>query len=974
VILAVVAIGMIWWLRGRGDHGGAKPSAAQTSASVSRNAKPRVPAKPATVSGKVTRKADGSPVAGAVVSLAWAEIGADFSGPKRPTIVATTDDKGAWVAKEVPPGDYMTAATGKGLLPSSRDKVAIASGEDRTGIDFVLEAGGQPVRGTVSDVLGGPIASARVIAKRDNWSLDNDVEFVTLTGADGTYELTLLDGDYRMAATHDDYTKDTDSVEVEGKPVTHDFKLIPGGMVRGQVVARDTGKPVPGAIVVGEPTHRSFSDQHASAIADANGQFLIRGLRSGAIQIQASARGYASGQPTNVQVGIGEEVEGVVVYVDGAFSITGRVVKKGTKDGVAGARVGVFSMSQGSQAEAPDPTDADGAFEVIGVRPGTYMMFAAAQGWMLELGKNVEVVDKDVTGVIVELGAGVTLSGRVEPGAVATVSLELEAEVGITNMFEAVKAAMCRGQSDATGAFTLKNAPPGKFKLQATTKEGTKGFIPITVAGVDQSGLVVPIKPHASIAGRVVDSSGKPVPGMEVSAHADDEKPQMFSINGFSQGVTSAADGTFKLVGLDAGKYEVRAHDRFDFSAFMPGKDKDKKRVMVELAEGQQKTGVTLTVEAHDGVIRGVVMGADHKPAADAWVTARREREPIKGMSEDMDERFGWWNETEPVLTNTEGRFTIDKLKTGKYTVTAEGPRGSSRGETKGVNTGDSTTIQLASLGTLVVTVTQANKPVTKYDVSCDGPVGDIARHAEAADGTFTLDHLAPGDYKCKVRADAGTAEGKVAVPAGEAKLAFAIAAWGSLTGVVVSMFDGKPLPGLLVIAGGWEDSAAMAEVFTGGGIKTDANGKFVVEKVAAGKGNLMLAPPSGPMTSMEMRPFEAKAGQRVDLGTIKIVPPRTGDAGTFGITTEPELTSVPDGGMPTGSKLTVTAVKEGGPAALAGIVEGDKITALNGQLVKDLGPMTAHKLLESGSVNVGQTVKVTLERGATVTMTSVKW
>ena len=37
-------------------------------------------------------------------------------------------------------------------------------------------------------------------------------------------------------------------------------------------------------------------------------------------------------------------------------------------------------------------------------------------------------------------------------------------------------------------------------------------------------------------------------------------------------------------------------------------------------------------------------------------------------------------------------------------------------------------------------------------------------------------------------------------------------------------------------------------------------------------------------------------------------------------------------------------------------------------------GDFIAHKLLESGSVSVGQTVKVTLERGATVTLTAIKW
>src|SRR5690606_27475679 len=108
---------------------------------------------------------------------------------------------------------------------------------------------------------------------------------------------------------------------------------------------------------------------------------------------------------------------------------------------------------------------------------------------------------------------------------------------------------------------------------------------------------------------------------------------------------------------------------------------------------------------------------------------------------------------------------------------------------------------------------------------------------------------------------------------------------------------------------------------------------------------------------------YTAKAGQRVDLGTIKIVPPRTGEAGTFGMATEPD-----------GDTLKVTSVKDGGPAAAAGIVVGDKITALEGQSVEALTPRLAQKLIASGAIGTGQRVTVTLERGPSIALTAIKW
>ena len=49
------------------------------------------------------------------------------------------------------------------------------------------------------------------------------------------------------------------------------------------------------------------------------------------------------------------------------------------------------------------------------MKPGSYMIFAMGEDKMPELGKNIEVTNKDVTGVVIELANGATLSGRVEP-------------------------------------------------------------------------------------------------------------------------------------------------------------------------------------------------------------------------------------------------------------------------------------------------------------------------------------------------------------------------------------------------------------------------------------------------------------------------------------------------------------------------------------------------------------------------------
>ena len=99
---------------------------------------------------------------------------------------------------------------------------------------------------------------------------------------------------------------------------------------------------------------------------------------------------------------------------------------------------------------------------------------------------------------------------------------------------------------------------------------------------------------------------------------------------------------------------------------------------------------------------------------------------------------------------------------------------------------------------------------------------------------------------------------------------------------------------------------------------------------------------------------------------TIKVVPPRTGDAGTLGLSTSLE-----------GETLTISTVKPGGPAEAAGAQVGDKLVAINGQPVTALTPNLAQTLVSSGSVTIGQSYQLSLDRGGTrveVVIVGVRW
>src|SRR5688572_12017650 len=147
----------------------------------------------------------------------------------------------------------------------------------------------------------------------------------------------------------------------------------------------------------------------------------------------------------------------------------------------------------------------------------------------------------------------------------------------------------------------------------------------------DQSGLVIKLEPRASIAGKVVDERGAPVGGVRVDAVLEEKGPGGGGVvvrgggRRGEAGTMTAADGTFKLVGLEPGKLGLIVADERGRIPWAGGEKKDEPH-KVELTKGQEMTGVSLTIEARDGVIKGLVLGQDKAPVPDAWVSVRPDR------------------------------------------------------------------------------------------------------------------------------------------------------------------------------------------------------------------------------------------------------------------------------------------------------------------------------------------------------------
>ncbi|MBK6923094.1 MAG: carboxypeptidase regulatory-like domain-containing protein [Deltaproteobacteria bacterium] len=1020
VVALVLALGgaLTWFFvqhgrdegAGDGTEGGVSDRARIVAEKHAARARGEVDIRTGSVSGRITAVDGGKPIAGAVVILTPKGMG-DLSGQPRgrmaDPLVARTDAGGGWRIEPVPPGRYTLGASAKGFLPGRIGKLDVAAAVDNGGHDLQLVAGGVELRGTVSDIGGGPVDGALVQITRTDEG--NMLDFsrapaAVFTDDEGHFVAHVPLGSFAVHAAHPEYVADTKNLEVAG-PRSIEFVLTPGATIAGVVRTLPDGAPLAGALVtIGDADDSGFGIDLGGArvLTDDGGNFELRGLASGVHAVMARSGHYASAEPVEVAVGVAEQVSGVEIWVDRAYTISGFVVRRGEGDGepLEGVLLGGFSLQPSALYVASSPSAQDGYFEILGVQPGNYMIGAVGEETLPNItGTSAQVVDADVNDVLVVMDPGVAIRGRVQPPTLANVRVVFDGEgMGLSGILTAIGNAMLRSRTEADGSFTLAPVASGKLKLVVDGDDGSHGELPVEVGAADLEGVVVELTARPSVGGIVNDAHGKPVAGVTVAMRSQAKQAGGgFNIDfngGSRQGqheATTAEDGRFIVRGVEPGRYDLMVEARALPLAWATPDDPASPSAPRDLeVDARGIEGLALQVEARDGVLRGSVVDEQGVPAADAWVTATREGEtPFNRFTASSRERTAeeaddtsmrrftrGFGAERPVLTDEQGHFEITGLRAGTYALEAEGDKGGARVRVEGVALGSSTKLQLDALGVISGTV-RSSKPLEGLSVKLEGPVSRTKSVRDKA-GAFRFDRLDPGHYELVAESKQGTAKGEVDLEEGKtATVTLEIRGWGKLRGLVVDG-TGEPVAGLNVIAvgDGAVNSASMFSMFTGGGPRTDARGRFELDEVPPGDGNLTFVDPddAGAGAAAEVK-YHVDGGAEADLGTITAV--RTAkvpvdERGDLGLRTRsaswskrPRAKGAKDDreAPDEADHLWVFAVDIGGPAEAAGVEPGDEIVAIDGQQVSSLGAGTAARLLSRASVRDGQSVRLELDR-----------
>lgn len=588
---------------------------------------------------------------------------------------AETDANGDYAIGGLGGGSYALEAIGiRSLWGASRlgGGLQVVNGEHRDGVDLTLEPAGA-ISGTVRNAEGDGIRGVAVSLYHPN--LDITVETTSLD--DGSYFAGALDqGEWRVTFqgaavgySFQYYNGVQDALLATMIPVT------PGSEVTGieatlqrqnAISGRVTngyGIGIPGVTV--EVYEAAGEWPYSTGSTGDDGRYVVSGIGSGDFHVHMidpsgrylsqwynNTSERAGAQP--VAVVEGQHTAGVdVVLAEGSQGSTlwGRV------SGTDGNYLLGAYLSLSGAASAWGETDADGWYLFTGLPSSDDYELWAEPPWPSPYGQ------QSVSGIALAVGEAqrvdVTLPrlgsirGRIvnEEGApIDTVQV---------SVYDASSENWWAGWAspDENGYFEVFQLAAGEYKLQADEWTGAyrwqwydrvTSFEDATVIEV-QDGLPtdigdVTMAAGAGILGRVTDAvTGLPIGGVWVY-HFDAQDYQ-------SWGVTTAADGTYRLSNLDPGNYKIlfSAGSAGYYNQYYNNKENRPDADWVTFGGTDDVTGIDAALVPGARITGTVTDMAG---------------QPLSGVMVNVHTEYNSWNPTRTVNTNAQGEYTATLVPT----------------------------------------------------------------------------------------------------------------------------------------------------------------------------------------------------------------------------------------------------------------------------------------------------------------------
>lgn len=472
------------------------------------------------------------------------------------------------------------------------------------------------------------------------------------------------------------------------------------GVIRGRVVAADTARPLPRAVV-----NLIGPQQQRTAQTDADGRYAFQDLPAGTYTVTADggqhraaylSMGYGGVRPDGswvnaaprsrqIKLDPGERRDDVDIGLQRAAAITGQVVD-GSGEPVARISVRALRLQRGRRptGSAMAMTDDLGQYRIFGLSPGDYVVYSDSRGG--ELPRGLDGEPRGFGPTYAPATGSLAQAARVRLGVGGTASIDLQlietrlhsiAGIVTTSTGEPPRnSSVMAVRTDIdtegpvygaavspSGTFTVSSLPPGSYDLHVrhspepanpATQEHT--IARVEVAGADLNGIALLTSPGATVNGEIVFDDGV-TEGRTVSLSAQATERRMF---GPSPAV-DVKDSTFTLKAVfspvvirglvRSGQWSLRA-------VLLDGRDiTDVPTLFSARDSGRLQVVFTNRAPALEGTV-----DTGGVPFEDCVIVAFGE-DPATWTSHSMAIRIA--------RANAKGAFMLPGLREGNYRVVA---------------------------------------------------------------------------------------------------------------------------------------------------------------------------------------------------------------------------------------------------------------------------------------------------------------
>jgi len=676
----------------------------RTIAANSRSVSAAAAAKTGQISGTVTGK--GKPLSGICIDVVPVYAGRVYG--------AKSGKNGVYTVRHVAPGSYHVIFAPFFECPShanwlqqvyknnndlnavfsdSGAAVRVRAGHTTSGIDGNLRLGGE-ISGTVTSKSGATQHGICVFA--DGKVARNQYEYSSAkTSGDGAYQLhALFPGKYTVGfsigcGSHGNYAP------VNHKPVkvalaqrvTVNQVLPTGASISGKVtLTSSSGTPIEGICVYAFETDGVV---YGTTATDANGHYRVIGLVGGrySLYFRPGCKNYGNYVATTVNTvtTAGEPDTGVNAVLQVGGTISGTVTD--THGNPVADECIELDGTGNYTALVPYRTGSDGTYVIDQLSAGTYQV-----GFFSGCGNSASYAptwygnqpsEDTATPIAIATGATFTANVVMQPGATITGRVTNAAGHRLSNICVDATAGPFSGEfypplgaltRTHNGNYTLSGLAPGNYLINFGCGYGARfpalyfpdapdaGLAQAVSAGPGTTSGIDAVLPYTGImTGKVTNSAGHPL--ADVCIVATNTKGAVPALRGpglLDTGTTgvfgfTTPKGTYKLMGLAAGRYVVSFNDCFFRERYAaqwyPDKSSIGSAAVVTIRSGKTTPGISGRL-APGGTISGHVTNASGKSLGSICVTAADSA-----------------GDTGGAITGNSGAYSIPALGAGAYTV-----------------------------------------------------------------------------------------------------------------------------------------------------------------------------------------------------------------------------------------------------------------------------------------------------------------